>query len=122
VKANNEVAVEATGNTRLFCEALKDQECRLVVVNPHHFQVISRSVKKTDEYDAKVLAEFLAKGMLPEVRMKDEMHARVASLGRCGHAAPYSCMRKRGKPAGGSGFIQRFAGSSPHFSDRIRHT
>lgn len=79
VKASDAVAVEATGNTRLFCEALKSG-CRIVVVNPHQFQVISRSVKKTDEHDAKVLAEFLAKDMLPEVRMKDEMHARVASL------------------------------------------
>jgi transposase len=80
VKASDEVAVEATGNTRLFTEALKDRGCRVVVVNPHQFQVISRSVKKTDEHDAKVLAEFLSKGMLPEVRMKDEVHARVASL------------------------------------------
>jgi transposase len=80
VKASDEVAVEATGNTRMFREALKDRGCRVVVVNPHQFQVISRSVKKTDENDAKVLAEFLSKGMLPEVRMKDEAHARVASL------------------------------------------
>jgi len=80
VKANDEVAVEATGNVRMFCETLKDCGCRVVVVNPHQFQVISRSVKKTDEHDAKVLAEFLSKGMLPEVRMKDEIHARVASL------------------------------------------
>jgi transposase len=80
VKAKDEVAVEATGNVRLFCEALKGSGCRVVVVNPHQFQVISRSVKKTDEQDAKVLAEFLSKGLLPEVRMKDEVHARVASL------------------------------------------
>lgn len=80
VKGNDEVAVEATGNVRLFCEALKDRGCRVVVVNPHQFQVISRSVKKTDEHDAKVLAEFLSKGMLPEVRVKDEVQARVASL------------------------------------------
>ena len=80
VKANDEVAVEATGNTRLFTEALKDRCCRMVVVNPHQFQVISRSVKQPDEHDAKVLAEFLSKGLLPEVRMKDEVHARVASL------------------------------------------
>lgn len=80
VKGSDEVAVEATGNVRLFCAALRQQGCRIVVVNPHQFLVISRSVKKTDEHDAKVLSEFLAKGMLPEVRMKDEMHARVASL------------------------------------------
>jgi len=80
VKANDEVAVEATGNVRLFTQALKERGCRVVVVNPHQFQVISRSVKKTDEHDAKVLAEFLSKGMLPEVRMKDEVYARMASL------------------------------------------
>ncbi len=80
VRAGDEVAVEVTGNVRLFCAALRDRGCRIVVVNPHQFQVISRSVKKTDEHDAKVLAEFLAKGLLPEVRMKDEVHARVASL------------------------------------------
>lgn len=80
VNASDEVAVEATGNVRLFTQALKERGCRVVVVNSHQFQVISRSVKKTDEHDAKVLAEFLSKGMLPEVRMKDEVHARVASL------------------------------------------
>ena len=80
VTASDEVAVEATGNVRMFCAALKERGCRIVVVNPHQFQVISRSVKKTDEHDAKVLAEFLSKGLLPEVRMKDELQARVASL------------------------------------------
>jgi len=63
---DDEVAVEATGNTRLFTEALKNSGCGITVVNPHQFEVISRSVKKTDEEDAKVLAEFLAKGMLPK--------------------------------------------------------
>lgn len=71
VKETDEVAVEATGNTRLFTEALKERGCRIVVVNPHEFEVISRSVKKNDEHDAKLLAEFLSKDMLPEVRMKD---------------------------------------------------
>lgn len=32
VKATDEVAVEATGNVRLFLEALKGRGCRLVVV------------------------------------------------------------------------------------------
>ena len=74
------VAVEATGNTWMFCQMLKDQVGRLVVVNPNQFKVISRSVKKTDKNDAKVLAEFLEKDMLPEVRMKDELNAKIASL------------------------------------------
>ncbi len=80
VRGTDAVAVEATGNVRLFTNALRGRGCRVVVVNPHQFQVISRSVKKTDEHDARVLAEFLSKDLLPEVRMKDEVHARVASL------------------------------------------
>jgi transposase len=38
------------------------------------------SLKKTDAHDAKTLAEFLAKDMLPEVRMKEDMPAEIASL------------------------------------------
>jgi len=80
VQATDAVAVEATGNARHFCQALKERGCRLVVVNPHQFQVISRSVKKTDAHDAKTLAEFLAKDMLPEVRLKEDLPAEMASL------------------------------------------
>ena len=74
------VAVEATGNTWMFCQVLKKYAGRLVVVNPNQFKVISHSVKKTDKNDAKVLAEFLEKDLLPEVRMKDKLQAKVASL------------------------------------------
>jgi transposase len=80
VQATDAVAVEATGNARYFCQALKERGCRLVVVNPQQFQVISRSVKKTDARDAKTLAEFLAKDMLPEVRMKEALPAEIASV------------------------------------------
>jgi len=37
-------------------------------------------MKKTDKNDAKLLAFYLSKGMLPEVRMKDKLHAQLASL------------------------------------------
>ena len=53
---------------------------QLVVVNPSQFKVISMSTKKTDRHDAKVLAEFLEKDMLPEVRMKDDLQAKISSL------------------------------------------
>ncbi len=43
VQATDAVAVEATGNTRFFCQSLKERGCHLVVVNPQQFQVISRS-------------------------------------------------------------------------------
>jgi transposase len=37
-------------------------------------------VKKTDERDAALLALYLSKGLLPEVRMKDKQHGQLASL------------------------------------------
>ena len=80
VQATDAVAVEATGNTRYFCQSLKERGCRLVVVNPQQFQVISRSVKKTDAHDAKTLAQFLARDLLPEVRLKETLPAEIASV------------------------------------------
>lgn len=80
LRPTDEVAVEVTGNTRLFYEAVAPRVARVVVVDPNQFRVISRSVKKTDERDAAQLALYLAKGLLPEVRMKDKRHAQLASL------------------------------------------
>ena len=50
------------------------------MVNPSEFHVIRKSTKKTDKHDARALALFLSKGLLPEVRMKDKQHAELASL------------------------------------------
>ena len=80
VRPNDEIAVEVTGNTRLFYDAVAKHASRVVVVNPSKFKVISQSVKKTDTNDAKTLALFLSKDMLPEVRMKDKLHAQISSL------------------------------------------
>jgi transposase len=74
------VAVEVTGNTRLFYEAVAPQVARVVAVDPNQFHVISHSVKKTDDNDARALALYLSKGLLPEVRMKNKQQAQVASL------------------------------------------
>ena len=56
VQATDAVAVEATGNTRFFCQSLKERGCRLVVVNPQQFQ------DGTIDYQSQtvaVLAQFL---------------------------------------------------------------
>jgi len=74
------VAVEMTGNTRFFVEQIRAYVKEVKVINTSQFAVISHSVKKTDKRDAKVIAEFLSKGMLPEVRMKDEVSAQIGSL------------------------------------------
>jgi transposase len=80
LRSTDEVAVEVTGNTRLFYEAVSPHAARVVVVDPNQFRVISQSVKKTDTNDARNLALYLAKGLLPEVRMKEKQQAQVASL------------------------------------------
>ncbi len=80
LRRSDEVAVEVTGNTRLFYDAVAPQVARVVVVDTNQFRVISRSVKKTDERDAAQLALYLSKGLLPEVRMKDKEHGQLASL------------------------------------------
>jgi transposase len=64
------VAVEVTGNTRLFYDAVAPHVAKVVVVNPTQFRVIRDSVKKTDPHDARTLAFYLSKDMLPEGRMK----------------------------------------------------
>ena len=42
-----------------------------------NFMTIRKSVKKTDKHDAKMLALFLSKGMLPEARMKQKENAEL---------------------------------------------
>jgi transposase len=80
LRESDALAVEVTGNTRLFVDAVTPRVKRVVVVNPQRFKVISASVNKTDENDARCLARFLEKDLLPEVRMKDKAHAQMASL------------------------------------------
>jgi transposase len=80
LRASDEIALEITGNTRLFYDAVMPHTARVVVVDTNQFRVISRSVKKTDARDAELLALYLSKGLLPEVRMKDKEHGQLASL------------------------------------------
>lgn len=80
LSSNDEVAVEATGNTRHFREAIKGLVSKVVVVNPSQFEVIRKSVKKTDRHDARTLALFLSKEMLPESRLKEPAHAQLNSV------------------------------------------
>ena len=74
------LAVEATGNTAWFVSQIRDRLRKVTVVNPFQFEVIRRSVSKNDENDAKALAFFLSKGMLPEARMKTKENAQLHSL------------------------------------------
>jgi transposase len=74
------VAVEATGNSRFFHSQVAPLVSKCIVVNAGQFSVIKQSVSKTDRNDARALAQFLSKGLLPSSRVKDELHAQINSL------------------------------------------
>ncbi len=80
LEADDEIAVEATCNTRWFAEQVASSVRRVVLVNPRQFEVVKNSVKKTDKNDALNLARFLRADLLPEVRAKGEAAERVQSL------------------------------------------
>lgn len=60
------VVVEATASYHWFVELLEPLAEKLVLANPKKLRVIAESTKKTDRLDAQVLAEFLARDMVPE--------------------------------------------------------
>ncbi len=53
---------------------------RVVIIAPGQFEVVRRSVNKTDKHDARAIAFFLSKGMLPEARHKSKQCKQLASL------------------------------------------
>ena len=57
----DQIAVEVTGNARLFHAAVKPHVRRVVAVDPNQFKVISHSVKKTDPNEARNLALYLSR-------------------------------------------------------------
>jgi transposase len=80
LQAADEIAVEATCNTRWFYQQVEEKVSRVVLVNPRSFEVVSKSVKKTDKNDAINLAIFLKADLLPEVRARSEEAEKVQSL------------------------------------------
>jgi len=80
LEAEDELAVEACGNSRWLVSLVERRVSRVVVVNPSGFEVVKRSVKKTDQRDALNLARFLAVDMLPAVRVKSELAEAVGRM------------------------------------------
>ena len=64
-----QVVVEATSNYYWFVELLEPTAEEVVLANPSKLRVIAESTKKTDKLDALVLAEFLARDMIPRAYM-----------------------------------------------------
>jgi len=80
LRKTDKVAVEATGNTRYFVGQVCNRVKEVIAVDPNKFEVIKKSVNKTDENDAKTLALFLSKDMLPKARLKTKEDAQISSL------------------------------------------
>jgi len=80
LKKTDEVAVESTGNTGYFIRQIENKVNKIKIVNPAQFKVVSNSIKKTDEHDSVIIAKYLSKGLIPEVRMRSKREAQISSL------------------------------------------
>jgi len=62
----HQVVVEATLGYEWFLRLVEPYASRMVLAHPGKLRVIAESTRKSDKLDARVLAEFLALGMVPE--------------------------------------------------------
>jgi len=69
---DDEVALEATGNTYAIATLLGSHAGRVVVSNPAKTRAIAEAKIKTDKVDAQILAQLLAADFLPPVWIPDE--------------------------------------------------
>jgi transposase len=70
--ADDEVALEATGNTEAIVALIAPHVARVVVSNPVKTRAIAEAKVKTDKVDARILAQLLAADFLPPVWVADE--------------------------------------------------
>src|SRR5437762_2018341 len=83
---SDEVAIEATCNTRAIAKLLEGRVARVVISNPQKTRAIAEAKVKTDKVDAAVLAELLACDYLPSVWLPDDQtHALRRQVARRAH-------------------------------------
>jgi transposase len=80
LRPDDEVVLEATGNTMAIVRLLKPRVGRVVIANPLQVRVIAEAKAKTDRIDAAALARLHAAGYLPEVWQPDEATERLRRL------------------------------------------
>ena len=80
LRPDDEIVVEATGNTHAIVRVLSPFVGRVVIANPLLVRAIAWAKVKTDKIDAAVLAKLMASGFLPEVWMPDEETERRRRL------------------------------------------
>jgi transposase len=79
LRSDDEVALEATGNSDAIANLLMPLVGRVVVSNPSKTRAIAEAQVKTDKVDARILAQLLAADFLPSVWLPDD---RTRSLRR----------------------------------------
>lgn len=72
LRADDEVTLEATGNSDAIATLLTPLVARVVVSNPSKTRAIAEAKVKTDKVDARILAQLLAADFLPRVWLPDE--------------------------------------------------
>ena len=72
LRAEDQVALEATGNSDAIANLLTPVVARVVVSNPSKTRAIAEAKVKTDKVDARILAQLLAADFLPPVWLPDE--------------------------------------------------
>jgi transposase len=70
--STDRVVLEATGNALAIARILEPHVSKVVLANSKKVRVIAEAKVKTDKIDARVLAELLAAGYIPEVWVGDE--------------------------------------------------
>ena len=79
LRGDDQVALEATGNSDAIANLLSPLVGRVVVSNPSKTRAIAEAKVKTDKVDARILAQLLAADFLPPVWLPDD---RTRSLRR----------------------------------------
>jgi hypothetical protein len=73
--------IEATASYEWLWQLLEPLAQRLVLAHPKKLRIIAESTRQSDKLDAKVLAEFLALGMIPEALPADAAAAATPPAG-----------------------------------------
>jgi len=61
-----QAVVEATASYEWLVAAIEPLAQKVILANPKKLRIIAESTKKTDKLDAQILAEFLARDMIPQ--------------------------------------------------------
>ena len=80
LQPDDQVALEATGNSDAIALLLTPRVARVVVSNPKKTRAIAEAKVKTDKVDARILAQLLAADFLPPVWLPDDRTRRLRRM------------------------------------------